>query len=215
MLADYLAAFRNCQTNLFDKCVNRWAELEEALLANVEIVPQNCTIPAGRTNTSFMSDSYSLAMGRPPQVRRSLHCVAFRYAGGPPPFGTICDYRDDATRFLSRVQVIKTTIRQQLDAFARDDAKTAFGYAAPDVRRKFGSSDDFLSMVRESYEPVYRAANVQFIELVLVEGRWVQTVQLVDSEGRVWRALFSMKRQADKTWKVSGCQLLQTAALAT
>lgn len=112
-------------------------------------------------------------------------------------------------------QAIEATIRQQLEAFGRDDAKTAFGYAAPDVRRKFGSSDDFLSMVRESYEPVYRSADLRFVRLDMVEGRWVQTVQLVDGEGRVWRALFTMTRQVDRTWKVGGCQLVQTAALAT
>ena len=112
-------------------------------------------------------------------------------------------------------QAIETTIRQQLEAFARDDAKTAFGYATPDIQRMFRSSDNFLSMVRESYQPVYRSAGVQFVRLEAVDGSWVQTVQLVDGEGRVWRALFTMKRQPDRTWKVGGCQLAQTAALAT
>lgn len=112
-------------------------------------------------------------------------------------------------------QAIEATIRQQLEAFRRDDAETAFGYATPDIQRMFGSSDNFLYMVRESYEPVYRSADVQFVRLEAVDGQWIQTVQLVDGEGRVWRALFTMKRQPDRAWKVGGCQLVQTRALAT
>ena len=121
-----------------------------------------------------------------------------------------------ADRFVaSDRQAIETTIRRQLEAFGRDDAKAAFAYATPDIQRLFGSSDNFMSTVRESYEPVYRAVDPQFIRLDVVDGDWVQTVQLVDGEGRVWRALFTMKRQADRTWKVGGCQLVQTKALAT
>lgn len=110
---------------------------------------------------------------------------------------------------------IQQTIRKQLDAFGRDDAEMAFGYATPDIRRLFGSSDNFLEMVRDHYEPVYRAGSVQFGRLELVDRQWVQTVQVVDPEGRVWRALFTMKRQPDKSWKVGGCQLVQTRALST
>ena len=110
---------------------------------------------------------------------------------------------------------IEQTIRRQLDAFGRDDADGAFGYATPDIRRMFGSPDNFMRMVRKNYEPVYRAGSVQFIALDSVARQWVQVVQLVDGEGRVWRALFTMKRQPDKTWKVGGCQLVQTSALAT
>lgn len=110
---------------------------------------------------------------------------------------------------------IEQTIRRQLDAFTRDDADGAFGFATPDIRRMFRSSDNFLQMVRENYEPVYRASGVSFVGLEVVDGQWVQGVQIVDGEGKVWRALFTMKRQPDKSWKVGGCQLVQTSAIAT
>ena len=110
---------------------------------------------------------------------------------------------------------IEQTIRQQIDAFGRDDADGAFRFASPDIRRLFGSSDDFMRMVRDRYEPVYRAGSVAFIALDSVGGQWVQVVQVTDGEGKVWRALFTMKRQPDKSWKVGGCQLVQTRAIAT
>jgi Domain of unknown function (DUF4864) len=110
---------------------------------------------------------------------------------------------------------IEKVIRDQLDAFTRDDAQRAFAHATPEIQRMFGTSDDFIRMVRDSYQPVYRSSAVEFVKLVRVDDEWVQAVQLVDDEGRVWRALFTMKRQPDKSWKVGGCQLVQTNAVAT
>lgn len=110
---------------------------------------------------------------------------------------------------------IRQTIRQQIDAFGRDDADGAFGYASMDIQRQFGSSDNFMRVVRDHYEAVYRASGVQFGRLAQQRGHWVQTADVVDGEGRVWRALFTMRRQGDRRWKVAGCQLLQTSAIAT
>ncbi len=110
---------------------------------------------------------------------------------------------------------IEQTIRRQLAAFERDDADGAFGFSSPDIQRMFGSSDSFMEMVRKHYEPVYRPGQVRFVGLEAVGRQWVQTVQLVDGEGRVWRALFTMKRQSDGSWRVGGCQLVQTRAIAT
>ena len=110
---------------------------------------------------------------------------------------------------------IEKTIRDQLDAFVRDDADRAFGFATPDIQRMFGSSEAFMQMVREHYEPVYRASSVQFERLAQVDGQWVQMVRLSDEEGKVWRARFIMRRQVDRGWKVGGCQLVETSALST
>ncbi len=110
---------------------------------------------------------------------------------------------------------IEKVIRDQLDAFTRDDAGRAFAHASPEIRRMFGTSDEFIRMVRDSYQPVYRSSSVRFMKLQRIDDRWVQGVQLVDDEGRVWHALFTMQRQPDKSWKVGGCRLVQTDAVAT
>ena len=112
-------------------------------------------------------------------------------------------------------QAIEHTIRLQIDAFEHDDADRAFGFATAEIQRMFGSSAHFLEMVRDNYEPVYRPASVRFDRVAMVDGQWIQAVQITDSEGRVWRALFTMRRQADKSWKVGGCQLVETSALET
>ncbi len=112
-------------------------------------------------------------------------------------------------------QAIEQVIRDQLDAFGRDDARGAFAHASPDIQRMFGTPEKFIRMVRDHYEPVYRAGSVRFVRLDAIDRQWVQTVQLVDQEGHVWRALFTMNRQADKIWKVGGCQLVPTNAITT
>jgi hypothetical protein len=112
-------------------------------------------------------------------------------------------------------RAIEQTIRLQLEAFERDDADVAFGFSSPDIQRMFGSSDSFMEMVRENYEPVYRPERIRFLRIEAVDRQWVQTVQVVDGDGKVWRALFTMKRLADRTWRVGGCQLVQTSELAT
>ena len=115
----------------------------------------------------------------------------------------------------SDARAIEKVIRDQIDAFGRDDAKRAFAHAAPDIRRMFGTPDDFMRMVRDGYAPVYRASSIFFLKLETIEGFTLQTVQLVDSEGRVWIARFAMRQQPDKSWKVAGCELVATRSLAT
>ena len=148
-----------------------------------------------------------LHVGRP--IVRWLHaalvCVAF--------FGTTSVAADKPSP-VDR-QAIEATIRSQLEAFGREDADGAFRFASPDIQRLFRSADAFMAMVREHYAPVYRATSVNFVKLETAGGQWIETVQLVDGEGRVWRALFTMRRQPDKSWKVGGCQLVQTSAIAT
>ena len=112
-------------------------------------------------------------------------------------------------------QAIEKVIRDQLDAFGRDDAGRAFAHASPDIQRMFGTPDNFIRMVRDNYKPVYRAGSVRFIRLESIDRQWVQSVQLADEEGHVWRALFTMKKQADKSWKVGGCQLVPTSGITT
>ncbi len=112
-------------------------------------------------------------------------------------------------------RAIERTIRQQLAAFGRDDADRAFAYATPDLRRRFGTPDRFLDVVREDYEPVYRATGVHFVRLSRVDRQWVQAIVVTDEAGRVWRVLFTMHRQPDRRWKVGGCRIVETGARAT
>ena len=109
---------------------------------------------------------------------------------------------------------IQQVIRDQLDAFGHDDAGRAWGYSTPEIQKRFGSPDDFLRMVRDNYQAVYRAGGIQFGRLRKIDGTWTQVVELVDESGFVWRASFLMKRQGKSGWKIGGCTLTETSAIA-
>jgi len=99
----------------------------------------------------------------------------------------------------------RAVVSAQLEAFAKDDAKRAFSYAAPSIRAMFQTPERFLAMVRTGYPVVYRAAGVTFLIPLQVEGDLVQGVHLTDGTGALWLATYRLERQADGTWRIAGC----------
>ena len=102
---------------------------------------------------------------------------------------------------------IRSVIEAQIAAFLADDAPRAFSYAAPEIRTQMGTPERFVEMVRTSYPVVYRPASVTFLEAAVVDGEVFQAVQLVDANGGLWLALYSVQRQPDKRWRISGCMV--------
>ncbi len=101
----------------------------------------------------------------------------------------------------------RTIVGAQLQAFASDDAKRAFSYAAPSIRAMFGTPERFLAMVRAGYPAVYRATGVTFLIPLRVDGDLVQGVHLTDPAGVLWLATYRLERQPDGTWRIAGCDL--------
>ena len=103
----------------------------------------------------------------------------------------------------------QSVIRSQEQAFSRDDAATAYSFAAPQIRRIFPDADIFMSMVQNGYAPVYRHKSFEFGE-ARAEGEWVaQRVHIVDEDGQAWEALYTLEQQADGSFKITGCTLLK------
>ena len=110
---------------------------------------------------------------------------------------------------------IERTIRGQLDAFGRDDAAGAYRYAAPNVREAFPTADGFMAMVRRSYAPVYRPRQVEFSELARRNGVVVQDVELVGPDGRPVVAAYTLERDRQGGWAITGCSLLPSVRATT
>jgi Domain of unknown function (DUF4864) len=106
-------------------------------------------------------------------------------------------------------KAVQTVVQSQLAAFAKDDADKAFSYAAPELRKTIGSSAAFMAMVRGSYPVVYRPASVAFLKPESSAGDAIQRVQMRDASGASWLAVYSLQRQKDKTWRISGCVLVE------
>ena len=112
-------------------------------------------------------------------------------------------------------EAVRAVIEAQLDAFRHDDAARAFTLATPGIRETFGSAENFLAMVRDSYAVIYRPKSVIFEPPHLIDGRLFQPVRLTDAEGRAWIAIYSMQRQPDGNWRTNGCQLARLAGTET
>ena len=103
---------------------------------------------------------------------------------------------------------VRTVVEAQLAAFAADDAAKAFSYAAPNVRQAMGTPDGFLAMVQRGYPVVYRPASVAFLKANGKNDDVIQRVQMTDAEGESWLAIYSLQRQKNKTWRITGCSVV-------
>ena len=106
-------------------------------------------------------------------------------------------------------EAVRMVVVSQLQAFAEDDADRAFEAATPGVREAIGNSGRFLAMVRGSYPMVYRPSTVTFLKPQEDGGMVLQMVQITDGNDRSWIALYTMERQPDSSWRISGCTVAE------
>ena len=104
---------------------------------------------------------------------------------------------------------VRQVVMAQLNAFADDDADSAFATATPTVREAIGNPLRFLAMVRGAYPMVYRPASVAFLKPEEDDGTVLQMVQITDDGGKSWIALFAVERQPDASWRISGCAVAE------
>jgi hypothetical protein len=107
------------------------------------------------------------------------------------------------------VAAAQSVIRSQEQALGHDDAAAAYSYAAPAIRQLFPQADIFLSMVQNSYAPIYRHKSFEFGEARAADGRIAQRVHIVDANGEAWEALYTLEAQPDGSLKITGCSLLK------
>lgn len=104
---------------------------------------------------------------------------------------------------------VQGVIEQQLQAFLRDDGITAYSFAAPNIKGMYPSVEAFMAMVRQGYPPVYRPRDYSFQELTAETGYLKQEVEIVDAEGAFWTAVYTLRQEADGSWKITGCYLVK------
>ncbi len=109
-------------------------------------------------------------------------------------------------------QAMRQVIDDQIAAFRRDDAPGAWRHVAPGLKRKFGTADRFLEMVRVGYAPVYRPKRYDFGEVIRTPDGFGQWLDVEGPSGERLRALYLMERQPDGTWMTSGCLLFEPEA---
>jgi hypothetical protein len=71
-----------------------------------------------------------------------------------------------------------------------------------------------MSMVRNSYAPIYRHKSFDFGEARISDGTIAQRVRIVDADGIPWEALYTLELQPDGSVKITGCVLLRAGQAA-
>jgi parvulin-like peptidyl-prolyl isomerase len=107
------------------------------------------------------------------------------------------------------VTAAQSVIQAQEQAFSRNDAAAAYSHAAPEIKQLFPQADIFLQMVQQAYPPVYRHKSFEFGEARAAQGRIAQRVHIVDDNGEVWEAMYTLEQQPDGSLKITGCSLLK------
>lgn len=107
------------------------------------------------------------------------------------------------------VATAQSVIRSQVEALDRDDAATAYSYAAPGIQGIFPEAGIFLGMVQRNYPPIYRHKSFEFGEARIENGIIGQSVHIIDADGVPWEALYTLEQQPDGSLKITGCSLLK------
>jgi hypothetical protein len=102
---------------------------------------------------------------------------------------------------------IKQVIETQLRALRAGDAAKAFSFAAPAIRTQFGTAENFLYQVRLGYAALLAARRTEFLVGAVIDGNVVQPVRLIAPDDTVRVALYTLEKQGDGSWKITGCVL--------
>ncbi len=102
---------------------------------------------------------------------------------------------------------VQRVIADQIAALGRDDAEVAYSHAAPSIRRRFPTPRIFMRMVAEGYRPVFRPRSFAFTDFSIEAGEAVQMLEVVDPDGAPWIAVYTLERQPDGAWRITGCYL--------
>jgi Domain of unknown function (DUF4864) len=101
----------------------------------------------------------------------------------------------------------QAVIRSQERALGRDDAATAYTFASRSIKSQYWNSEAFMHMVRNGYAPVYRHRSFKFGGARISQGKILQEVHIVDTNGVSWQALYTLEPQPEGSLKISGAVL--------
>lgn len=104
---------------------------------------------------------------------------------------------------LAERSAVEQVIRNQIAAFQADDFATAFSFASPNIRRLFGTSQNFGTMVQRGYPMVWRPTALAFLDHQKQEGGAVQRIEVQDKSGKRHQLDYLMV-ETDQGWRIDG-----------
>jgi hypothetical protein len=103
-----------------------------------------------------------------------------------------------------------------LKAFQAGDGELAYSYAAPSIKRIFPTVETFMNMVESGYQPVRQPRNFTFGKVQEIgPNSIVQQVMITGPDGKEYEALYTLERQPDGVYRITGVSLKASNALST
>jgi hypothetical protein len=105
-------------------------------------------------------------------------------------------------------------IKQQIEAFLREDANAAYAFAAPGIKARYPDKDAFFAMVKKAYQPVYRPGNYAFGRSLALDGgdTILHEVLIEGRDGKDWKAIYQLLRQPDGAYRIGGVMMVPETA---
>ena len=175
----------------------RASQLRLAIAAAKSVAAAVCGVVAVLASASWSSAVLAASVASSEQAFVIAAASVNQSAGGPD-IGPI-----------KEAQLVRSVIEAQLAAFAKDDAAKAFSFAAPNIRSSLKSADKFMAMVRASYPVVYRPASTLFLPAQVDGMQALQKVQMSDAKGEAWIAVYTLEKQKNKAWRITGCLVVE------
>ena len=98
-------------------------------------------------------------------------------------------------------------IESQIQAFQNKNAELAYSYASPMIKLRFNNPQEFMSMVKSFYEPVYNPKQYYFIDSKYFEGSIYHQLQIISQSNMSYLATYSLIKDENE-WKISGCSVM-------
>ena len=98
-------------------------------------------------------------------------------------------------------------IESQIQAFQNKNAELAYSFASPMIKLRFNNPQEFMSMVKSYYEPVYNPKQYYFIDSKYFEGSIYHQLQIISQSNMSYLATYSLIKDENE-WKISGCSVV-------
>ncbi len=105
------------------------------------------------------------------------------------------------------INQVQDVIREQLSAFAAGDSITAYSHVAASLREKFISPNQFMSMVKQAYAPLYGTKEYKFVRHITNKHHVMQEIIFEDNRQQVWRAFYALSKNTDNEWKIFAVEI--------
>lgn len=116
----------------------------------------------------------------------------------------------------AEIKAAQGTISGQLQAFRAGDDATAYGFAAPNVKRIFPTLETFMGMVTGGYRPVHKPQSFDFGKSQeMSPTSIIQQVIIVGADGKDYEAVYTLELQPDGVWRITGVSLRAANSLST